>query len=162
MISQSPTDVAPVLQAVGAAARRFCGAEDASIFLRDGEEIVAAAHSGSIPALAIGDRDPLGPSTIRGQAIIEGRTVQISDTEALDPDQYTLTRAYARQYNFRAAIAAPMLRDGRAIGCIAMRKPEPGAFTARQIALLESFAAQAVIAIENARCSPSCASAPMI
>ena len=66
VISQSPTDVAPVLQAVGAAARRFCGAEDASIFLRDGEEIVAAAHSGSIPALAIGDRDPLGPSTIRG------------------------------------------------------------------------------------------------
>ena len=51
----------------------------------------------------------------------------------------------------RAPLAAPLLRDGVAIGCIVLRKPEPGAFTPHQIELLETFAAQAVIAIENVR-----------
>src|SRR6185503_14537913 len=60
-------------------------------------------------------------------------------------------RALWKSHNVQAAMAAPMMREGVPIGTILLRKPEPGPFTARQIQLLEAFAAQAVIAIENVR-----------
>ncbi len=150
VISQSPTDVEPVLKAVVAAARRFCGADDATIILRDGQEVVRAAHEGSIGA-GVGTRDPLVPSTVMGRAIIDHRTVHVPDMMLLDSTEFSRARANACEMSFRAALAAPMLRDGGAIGCVVLRRPDPGAFTPRQIERLEAFAAQAVIAIENVR-----------
>ena len=151
VISQSPTDVEPVLKAVVAAARRFCGAEHADIFLREGNDIVAGPHDGPISSQAIGQRDPLNRDASRGVTILDGRTTHIPDIQALAPDEYPLAQSYARRFGFRATVNAPMLRDGVAIGCVTLRKPQPGAFTPRQIQLLETFAAQAVIAIENVR-----------
>jgi len=69
----------------------------------------------------------------------------------LDPTEHAQTIELAGKTNARALLAAPMLRESGAIGCVLLRKPEPGAFTSRQIGLLETFAAQAVIAIENVR-----------
>jgi|FEC22Drversion2_1045045.scaffolds.fasta_scaffold00142_7 signal transduction histidine kinase len=149
VISSSPTDVAPVMAAVARAAVRFCGAEDAHVFLRDGDEIVSSAHEGPLSAHPLGHRDPLDKRLLRAQSIIEARVTHVVDTEELDPQEYALTKDYAVQHGFRAQLNAPMLQEGRAIGCICLRRRNPGAFTSRQIELLETFAAQAVIAIQN-------------
>ncbi len=150
VISQSPTDVTPVLEAVAAAALRFCGATDAIINLRDDDEIYVAAHDGDLPA-NLHERRPFDRTFAAGRAISEGRTVHIPDVAAIDRSDFPTTVALAQRYGFNASIAAPLMRDGAAVGAIVLRKKQAGAFSARQIQLLETFAAQAVIALENTR-----------
>ncbi|MEP6983894.1 MAG: GAF domain-containing protein, partial [Sphingomicrobium sp.] len=150
VISQSPTDVQPVLKAVVAAARRFCGAVDAIITLRDGADMVIAAHEGPLTA-SVGLRRPISRVSLTGRAIFDGRTIHLPDVALIDPAEYSEALAQAREHKWRAGLAAPMLREGVAAGGILLRKTEAGEFTPRQIQLLETFAAQAVIAIENVR-----------
>jgi signal transduction histidine kinase len=150
VISQSPTDVAPVLEAVVSAARRFCGAGDATIVLRDGTELLLANHQGSIGQL-LGNRLPLDRSSAAGRAVLDKHTFHIPDIESAEAAELATSIDLSRRTNVRAVLAAPMLREGEAVGCVLLRRPEAGAFTPRQIELLEAFAAQAVIAIENVR-----------
>jgi signal transduction histidine kinase len=142
--------VQPVLEAVAKAAVRFCGAPDAVIHLREGAESVSAAHEGPLGA-TLGRRAPLDGGTGFGAAILERRTIQFPDIDALDAATYGGTRSRAAEFGFRAVISAPLLREDTAVGAISLRRIEPGAFTPQQIELLETFAAQAVIAIENVR-----------
>ncbi|HEY4167706.1 MAG TPA: GAF domain-containing protein [Reyranella sp.] len=153
VISQSPTDIEPVMAAVAKAAVRFCGAEDAHVFLRDSAEMISSAHEGPLSSHPFGYRDALDASnTARAQTIVEARITHLPDTLAPAAEAtYRSIRENSIQHGFRAQLNAPMLKDGQAIGCICLRRRDPGAFTARQIALLETFAAQAVIAIENVR-----------
>ncbi len=151
VISQSPTDVEPVLIAISKAAVRFCGAADATIALREGDAMVLAAHEGPIEAPEIGQRDPLDRTTVRGQTILDGATVHVPDLMAAEAAEFSKSQSLGHAQDFRAVAAAPMLADGGAVGCIALRKPQPGPFTPRQIELLETFAAQAVIALQNVR-----------
>jgi len=149
-ISQSPTDVQPVLKAVVGAARRFCGADDAMVVLREKDEQLMATHEGSLQSL-VGTRFPLDRTSTTGRATIDGQTFHVPDVASLDPVEHALTIELARKTGVRALLAAPMLREGHAVGCVLLRRPTPGAFTPRQIELLEAFAAQAVIAIQNVR-----------
>ena len=151
VISLSPTDVHPVLGAVAKAAVRFCGAIDATIILLDGDELVRAEHEGPLGVTVLGSRDPLNRATVMGRSIVDRQLVHVPDVEALDPAEYGRAREIAARTGWRSALAAPMLRKGEAVGCILLRRPDPVPFTSRQIELLESFAAQAIIALENTR-----------
>jgi PAS domain S-box-containing protein len=150
VIASSPTDVQPVLAAVVKAAVRFCGAADAMILLRDGDSVTPAAHEGPLTYPA-GDRRSLDRTGAGGRAIVDAQTCHLPDIHALDPVEFVTALSLAARHGFRAVVAAPLKRDGTAIGAVVLRKVEPGPFTPQQIALLETFAAQAVIAIENVR-----------
>ncbi len=150
VISQSPTDVRPVLETVVGAARRFCGADDATIVLREGGALVFAVHEGSIPQFE-GNALPLDGSTTASRAVLEARTIHVPDIEAVATGEFPLTVELSRRTGVRAALSVPMMHEETAIGCVLLRRPEPGPFSERQIELLETFAAQAVIAISNVR-----------
>jgi hypothetical protein len=88
VISQSPTEVQPVLEAVAAAAQRFCGATDVSIALREGTEIYYATHVG--PVAGDGRAHRPRPEPGLGRAILEGRTIHLHDIQSLDPVQFAV------------------------------------------------------------------------
>ncbi|TAJ42952.1 MAG: GAF domain-containing protein [Reyranella sp.] len=150
VISQSPSDVTPVLEAVAEAAVKFCGASDAQVALRDGDAWFVGTHQGPVGAI-LGTRRPLTRATAPGRAIVDATMVHMPDLDSLDPAEFSEARQYGAQLGFKAVLAAPMLRDGAAVGAISLRRSTPGPFNDRQIALLEAFADQAVIAVENVR-----------
>ena len=139
VISQSPTDVRSVLDAVAAAACRFCGAPDASIILRDGDEIMRAAHKGPLGITGVGSRESLNSGTVMGRSIIDREIIHVPNVDELDTTAYARAQEIARRTGWRSAIAAPMLREDAAIGCILLRRPDQGPFTPRQIELLKTL-----------------------
>jgi len=146
-ISSSPTDVQPVLDAVAERAARLCEAPDVSIFVREADHLRVAARHGPIPSdTAL----PLSRESGVGWAVLEGRTVHVADMQT-EPGRFPVSVQNARRLGFRTALNVPLIRDGVAIGAISLRRAEANLFAERQVALLETFAAQAVIAIENVR-----------
>ena len=148
VISSSPTDLQPVFAAVLTSAARLCDARDATIFQIEGDGLRIVAHEGPIP-ITLGAL-PLIRGTAAGRAVLERRTIHVADLQA-EVDEYPESSAIARSYGFRTALNVPLLRGAEAIGTVSIRRTEMRPFTDRQIALLETFAAQAVIAIENVR-----------
>src|SRR5262249_37337092 len=147
-ISGSPADVQPVFAAVLASAARLCDALDATMFRVDGDVLRLAAHEGPILSGPIGHTRPLTPGTPSGPAVLERRTIHVADMLA-DAGEYPEGRAFASALNFRTVLSVPLLRADGAIGAITIRRAEVRPFTDRQVALLKTFADQAVIAIEN-------------
>src|ERR1700730_16874621 len=148
VISGSPTDVQPGLDAVVASAARLCEALDAIVFLRDGDVVVSRAHSGPL-GLPFGQPQPINRHWVTGRAVLESRTIHVPDL--LHSDEYPDGRERALRHGHRATLVVPLLHEGTAIGAILVRRREARPFTDKQIALVQNFGAQAVIAIENAR-----------
>src|SRR5262245_35614056 len=151
VISSSPGDLQPVLDAVTTSAARLCAAQDVSIFRRDGDRLLLVAHHGPIGIAAVGEFAlPLSPRLTAGRTVLEQRTIHLSDVQA-ETHEFPDGARYAQQFGHRAMLSVPLVKDGVALGAIALRRTEPQLFSDRQVALLQTFADQAVIAIENVR-----------
>src|SRR5262245_35675172 len=143
----SPKDFQPVFDAIVRNGARLCEAFDAVLILADGDEFVDQAHHGPMETL-LGGRYPLR-GDVGGRAVLEARVVQVENlAEAAD---YPVGQAMALRVGYRTTLSVPLLRGGSAIGAITLRRTEVMPFSDRQIALLQPFADQAVIAIENVR-----------
>jgi GAF domain-containing protein len=154
VIASSPTDLEPVMQAVVENAARLCGAMDSSIFRLEGEHLRLMARHGPLRiSYAIGESAPVSHGTVGGRVIRDRRTIHVEDILAAETEfPVTVSRGRAGGSTVRTMAATPLLRGGIPVGVLYInRGPEPNPFSAKQIALLETFADQAVIAIENVR-----------
>jgi len=149
MIASSPADLQTVLDVIAERAVRLCDAADALVWRVDGNVRHLAGHFGVIPMPPVrGEGDEIGRARPVGRAMIDRQTIHVHDLQAAEAD-FPQARGIAA--GTRTVLVTPLLRDGIAIGAIHIRRREVRPFSDRQIKLLETFADQAVIAIENAR-----------
>src|SRR5262249_30026167 len=151
VISSSPTQLQPVLDAVAKSSARLCDARDALIVLVKGDSLSVVGKYGERPGFGIGHMTPLNRQTTAGRAVLDARFVHVPDILAEPDAEFALSKAFARASGARTVLTVPMIREGIAIGAISIRRTEVLPFTNSQVALLNTFADQAVIAIENTR-----------
>jgi GAF domain-containing protein len=151
VISSSPTDLQPVLDAIAASAARLCDSVDAQVFRIDGEVLRIAASYGALPKVTPADPRPINRGSVNGRAVVERRTIHIHDLAVESDSEWPVAKAYQKRFGHRTIVATPLLREGVPLGAITIRRMDVRPFSDTQIALLETFADQAVIAIENVR-----------
>jgi signal transduction histidine kinase len=151
VISRSAFDLKSVLTTLTESAKSLCGASLGIITLRDGEVMRLRAESGCTPAfIDFMNANPIRPGreTITGRVFSDGKPVHVADVQR--DAEYNFGNAPAIGA-YRAVLAVPLMRDGAVEGVLLLGRPEPGPFSQRQIDLVQTFADQAVIAIENVR-----------
>jgi K+-sensing histidine kinase KdpD len=150
VIRSAPNNVQPVFDAVAESAARLCESLDSAVWRLEGDRLILVAHHGAIPQTGSESFLPLLRGTVSGRAVLDGRTVHIADAQT-EGNEFPTTSENARRQGYRTILIVPLMREGVAIGVIALRRTEAQLFTERQVALLQTFADQAVIAIENVR-----------
>ena len=152
IISSSPSDLRPVFDALAENAARLCHGFDVYVQLREGNFVRYVAHYGGIipTSPVVGGTRPLTRDLIIGRAMLESRVIHLLDAQA-ESEEFPEGSAIARRTGYRTIIAVPLMRQGYAIGTIAVRRVEARLFSDKEVELLSNFAAEAVIAIENAR-----------
>src|SRR5262249_44985089 len=151
VISRSTFDLQTVLDTLLESAANLCQADHSFIFLREDDGYRCVSGSGDIPEWIDYLKQQIiapGRGTVAARAVLEGRTVHIPDVLA-DPE-YTFREAQKRG-GYRTALGVPLLREGTPIGVMVLTRPMVRPFDANHIALVTTFADQAVIAIENTR-----------
>src|SRR3984893_16460910 len=151
VIASSPTDVGPVLKAIVDNACELCDAYDAIVLLKDGDELRYSAHHGPIPNNL--EKWPINRNWTAGRAFLDQKPVHVRDLlsdEGTDfPDARELSQQQTGSLGIRTLLSVPLLREHESIGAILLRRIEVHPFSEKQIALLQTFADQAVIAIGN-------------
>ena len=153
VMSRTPDDTQPVFDQIVQRAKALCNGNSAALFQYDGALVhFRAVHSDldlqSSAWASYLSQFPMAPTrgSISCRAILDGQSIHIPDSLA-EPGLSPAVRALMADGSFRSQIVIPLLRDGQAIGCISLSSAEPGGFTDSQVALLQTFAEQAVIAI---------------
>ncbi len=149
-ISGSPNDIQPVLKSVVENAARLCEAMDAAVILREGDHLKVAAAAGPLldgPGMVL----PIRRDVISGRAFIDRQVVNIKDILAEPDEEFAGAKEFAERLGYRSILVVPMLRDDEVLGVINIRRAEVRPFLDKHVALLQIFADQAVIAIENVR-----------
>jgi two-component system, NtrC family, sensor kinase len=151
VIRSSPNDIRPVFDAIAESAARLCESSDADIWRQTDDRLLLVAHYGAIPVGPVAEFGlPLIHGSVGGRSILTGRPIQVGDAQAATAE-FPESSENARRVGFRTILSVPLMREGVAIGAIILRRTEARLFTEQQVALLQTFADQAVIAIENVR-----------
>jgi GAF domain-containing protein len=151
VIASSPTDIQPVLDAVAKNAAQLCESQDAQILRVEGDVMRKVASYGAVSVvLAVGETQPISRSLVTGRAILDRRTVHVEDLAAEVDREFPGTKPL-QATGQHTTLATPLLRENVSIGAILIRRLEVRPFSDKQIKLLETFANQAAIAIENVR-----------
>ncbi len=156
VMSSSPTDDQPVLDAVAENAARLCAASNALIWRVEGDRLRLAttyvtAHDAITTPFHVGDTMPLARRSATARAVIERRLVHVEDIQAASDEEFGDTKVRASNMGWRTALAMPLMREGEPVGVIFVRRADVAPFSDDQIELLRTFADQAAIAIENVR-----------
>src|SRR5581483_5152452 len=145
----SPTDVQPVLKAIAESACELCEANDAVVHLLEGSDVCPAAHHGPV---ATGlQRRPVSRDFVAGRAIIDKATIHLHDVLSDEGAGFPEAQRMSSKAGLRTILAVPLLAEGKVLGDIMLRRTEVRPFSDKQIALLQTFADQAVIALGNVR-----------
>ncbi|MBR1091987.1 GAF domain-containing protein [Bradyrhizobium manausense] len=151
VISRSAFDLKSVLTTLTESAQALCGASLGIICLRDGDMMRLKAESGCTPAFVdFMQANPIHPgrATITGRVFMDAKPVHVADVAA--DREYDFGQA-PQMGGYRAVLAVPLMRDKTVEGVLLLGRPDPGPFSQRQMDLVQTFADQAVIAIENVR-----------
>jgi GAF domain-containing protein/DNA-binding response OmpR family regulator len=149
--TESPSDVAPVLDAIASHAVRLCGAASASVFLIDDNQLRHVSTQGvTEDQIANLERVPVDRTSTMGRAVLDREIVHVPDMQA-EREEFPRGYEIAQRLGHRTIVVAPLLREGKPFGTIVLRRIEVRPFDAREISLLRTFGDQASIALENVR-----------
>jgi len=149
VIASSPTDVGPVLNAIVESACELCGANDAIVFLKDGKDLRRSAHHGPIPVVL--ERSAISRDYLAGRSVVDKKPIHVHDVLSEEGNEFPEAQQLSQANRIRTILAVPLLSENECIGTILLRRTEVEPFNQKQIALLQTFADQAVIAIGNVR-----------